>query len=77
MHFVTERAVFELRPEGPVLVEIAKGIDLKRDILDQMEFVPKIAENLRIIPTCIYQNQAFGLKAWIEREQKEGTTGEM
>ena len=38
--FVTERAVFRLQPEGVELMEVAPGIDLQRDILDQMEFQP-------------------------------------
>lgn len=38
--FVTERAVFELTPRGLVLVEVAPGIDMARDILPLMEFAP-------------------------------------
>jgi propionate CoA-transferase len=38
--FVTERAVFRLQPDGVELIEVAPGIDLQRDILDQMEFRP-------------------------------------
>ena len=33
MIYVTERAVFRLTSEGPMLVEVAKGIDLQKDLL--------------------------------------------
>ena len=66
MHFVTERAVFELRPEGLVLTEIAPGIDLQTQVLDLMEFKPIISENLKEMPTSIFkENGAYGLKEWI------------
>lgn len=38
---ITERAVFRVEPDGLVLAEIARGIDVRRDVLDQMEFPPK------------------------------------
>jgi propionate CoA-transferase len=40
--FVTERAVFRLVPDGLVLEEVAPGIDLRRDILERMDFEPLI-----------------------------------
>jgi propionate CoA-transferase len=70
MHYVTERAVFELRPEGPVLVEIAAGMDLKRDILDQMEFKPIISEQLEIADGNIYRDGVFGLREIIINHAK-------
>ena len=62
MHYITERAVFELTPEGLVLTEIAEGIDLQTQILDLMEFSPTISTNLRVINPAIYLEGPFGLK---------------
>ena len=44
--YITERAVFHLTADGLTLSEIAPGIDLQRDILDQMGFTPKISSSL-------------------------------
>lgn len=66
MWFVTERCMFKLTEKGMMLVEIAKGIDLQKDILDQMEFTPLIAEDLKVADTCIYRDGVFGLRQIIE-----------
>ncbi|MDA1165839.1 MAG: acyl CoA:acetate/3-ketoacid CoA transferase, partial [Planctomycetota bacterium] len=38
--YVTERAVFQLTPQGIQLIEVASGIDVQKHILDQIDFVP-------------------------------------
>jgi len=41
--YVTERAVFQLTREGGMeLLEVAPGIDIERDILAHMDFVPRM-----------------------------------
>lgn len=42
--FISERCVIRRTEEGMVLTEIAPGIDLQTQILDQMEFAPVIPE---------------------------------
>jgi propionate CoA-transferase len=61
--FVTERAVFYIDEEGPVLIEIAKGIDIEKDIFAEMEFMPRVAKHLGEIPPVIYSSGTFGLKS--------------
>ncbi len=40
--YVTERCVFQLTPAGLELIEVAPGIDIDRDILAHMDFLPVV-----------------------------------
>jgi propionate CoA-transferase len=52
---ITERAVFEVAAEGLVLIEIAKGVDVRRDVLDQMEFAPaRIVNKPKIMDAALF-----------------------
>ena len=59
--YVTERCVFRLRPDGLELIEIAPGIDLQRDILAQMDFVPIVGE-VRTMDPRIFADAPMGLR---------------
>lgn len=58
--FVTERAVFDLTPEGLRLIEVAPGIDVERDILPNLEFRPIIADDLKLMDARIFRNELMG-----------------
>lgn len=59
--YITERAVFRLTKNGMLLEEVAPGMDLQKDILDQMGFVPTISDNLRQMDQRIFQRESMGL----------------
>ena len=61
--YITERAVFELRPEGVVLTEIAPGVDLEKDILQQMDFKPVIGD-YKMMDKRIFEESAMGLGSY-------------
>ena len=48
--YVTERAVFRLTARGLQLTEVAEGIDLRTQVLDQMQFAPVLAGPIQPIP---------------------------
>jgi propionate CoA-transferase len=55
---MTERAVFEVAPEGLILTEVAPGIDVRRDVLGQMEYAPwKVADNLKLMDARFFTDQ--------------------
>ncbi|MDW7673651.1 MAG: acyl CoA:acetate/3-ketoacid CoA transferase [Bacillota bacterium] len=60
--YITERAVFSLEPEGLVLKEIAPGIDLEKDVLAQMEFLPLVTEDLKLMDQRIFCNGLMDIK---------------
>jgi propionate CoA-transferase len=60
--FVTERAVFRLISDGIELIEFAPGIDIYNDIINQMEFVPIISNNLKVMDERIFRDEKMNLK---------------
>ncbi len=66
--FVTERAVLTMKPEGLTVTELAPGARLQEDILDQMDFKPHVACDLKEMDPRIFSNGAMGLReAILER----------
>lgn len=61
VYYITERAVFELTDKGVALIEIAPGVDLQRDILDQMNFVP-IMNDVKQMDARLFNEEKMGLK---------------
>ncbi len=60
--YITERAVFARAEEGLELIEIAPGIDLQRDILDQMAFEP-IVNDPKLMDAALFSPEPMKLRA--------------
>jgi propionate CoA-transferase len=60
--FITERCVFNLTEKGMELIEIAPGIDLQKDILDQMGFRPVMNGTPKLMDARIFSIESMGLK---------------
>jgi len=61
--YVTERCVFSLEEKGVTLIEIAPGVDLEKDVLSQMDFVPLISKDLAIMDQRIFADNPMGLRS--------------
>ena len=59
--YITERAVFELRPEGMVLTEIAPGVDLEKDVLALMAFKPVVSPTLKLMDARLFRAEPMKL----------------
>jgi propionate CoA-transferase len=69
--YITERAVFKLLDGEVTLVEIAPGIDLEQDILAHMDFKPRIASDLKLMPEEIFYPEWGKLKQHIAAKSKK------
>lgn len=60
--YITERCVFQLIDGKLTLIEIAPGIDLQKDVLDQMEFTPVVSPDLKLMDERLFKDELMGLK---------------
>jgi acyl CoA:acetate/3-ketoacid CoA transferase len=61
VRYITDRAVFALEQDGLVLVEVANGIDIERDVLAQMGFRPRVADTVTEMDRRLYAQGPMGL----------------
>jgi propionate CoA-transferase len=60
--YVTERCVIDLEADALVVREIAPGIDLQRDVLDQAEIPLRVASDLKLMDAALFRPEPFGLQ---------------
>ena len=53
--YVTESAVFRLDKDGPLLEEIAPGINAESDLFPQLGFRPRVSPDLKRMPSAIFR----------------------
>jgi len=59
--YVTERCVLRLLAEGLTVTEIAPGIDMQRDILDQASTPLHVADDLKTMDPALFREGLIGL----------------
>ena len=59
--YVTERCVIRLGDDGLVVTEIADGLDLERDVLDQAGTALGVADDLRVMDASLFRPEPMGL----------------
>ena len=69
--YITERCVFRLTENGIMLTEIAPGINLEKDILNQMTFKPLISDHLITMDNRIFKNKKMNIKEEFLKEKNE------
>ncbi|MEE9195807.1 MAG: acyl CoA:acetate/3-ketoacid CoA transferase, partial [Alphaproteobacteria bacterium] len=67
--FITERAVLKMTPDGITVTELAPGVRLQEDVLDRMDFEPRVSPDLGQMDPRIFREGPMGLRQTIlERE---------
>jgi acyl CoA:acetate/3-ketoacid CoA transferase len=59
--YITERCVLRLDRDGLVVMEVAPGVDLKRDVLAQAGFPLRVSANLRLMDERLFKPEPMGL----------------
>jgi propionate CoA-transferase len=60
--YITERCLMKLTAEGIVVTEIAPGVDLKANILEQSEFPLIVSPRLKTMEAALFKPDKIGLR---------------
>lgn len=60
--YVTERCVLQLTKEGLEVIEVAPGIDLNKDVLEQADFPLIVSPDLKTMNAAIFSESPYGLQ---------------
>ncbi|MGF6931466.1 propionate CoA-transferase [Paraburkholderia sp. UCT70] len=60
--YVTERCVLQLTKDGLEVIEVAPGIDLNRDVLEQADFPLIVSPDLKTMNAAIFSESPYGLQ---------------
>lgn len=72
VHYVTERCVLELRPEGLTVTEVAPGVDLRFHVLDRVAFPLRVAPNLKTMDPRLFRPAPMGLRLAVAAREPRG-----
>jgi acyl CoA:acetate/3-ketoacid CoA transferase len=59
--YVTERCVIQLTESGLVVIEIAPGVDLERDVLAKADIPLLVSPDLRFMSAALFRPESMGL----------------
>ncbi len=68
--YITDRAVFRLEEDGPLLIEIAKGADIDRDIRAHVGFTLQVSPDLKEMDQRLFREEAMGLAEQFRARQR-------
>ena len=60
--FIIDRCVMKPSEKGLVITEVAPGVDIQKDIIDQMEFDPIVADDVKTMDLSIFEDKLMDLK---------------
>jgi acyl CoA:acetate/3-ketoacid CoA transferase len=62
VRYVTERCVMRLASDGLEVIEVAPGIDVRRDVLEQADFPLAVASELKTMDAALFEDAPYGLQ---------------
>jgi len=60
--YITERGVFKLSGKELVLEEVAPGIDIDKDIIAKMEFIPRMKKQVKEMDGRLFNKSKMNIR---------------